>query len=41
MSPKLLSKYKKYSNKLTHVKKIAKCSYFEYLFQNAKNLTDT
>ena len=37
---KLLSKHKKYTNKLTRVKEVAKRSYSEYLFQNAKNPTD-
>ena len=35
-SPELLSKYKKYRNKLTDVKERAKRSYFENSFQNAR-----
>ena len=40
-SLEVLSKYKKYRNKLTHVKETAKHSCFKYLFQNAKKATDT
>ena len=36
-----LNNYKKYRNKLTHVKELAKRNYFENLFQGASNPSDT
>ena len=37
----LLNNYKKYRNKLTHIKELAKRYYFENLFRNARNPSDT
>ena len=39
-SSDLLNNYKKYRNKLTHIKELAKRYYFENLFRNTKNLSD-
>ena len=40
-SSDLLNNYKKYRNKLTHIKEFAKRYYFENLFRNARNPSDT
>ena len=37
----IFNEYKKYRNKLTHIKKKAKKDYFENLFSNANNSSDT
>ena len=40
-SSDLLNNYKKCRNKITHIKELAIRHYFENLFRNARNLSDT
>ena len=37
----MFEEFRKYRNRLTHLKEAAKCNYFHDLFKNSKNSSDT